>query len=186
MPISPPASQRKAIRHAIRNALIGATRAEDRVFANRSEAWESSTELPAIGLYTDDEKATLSGEAPREYQRDLVVRLELLVRQDAGSPGDDDLAEFVEEVFGVLSLDESAGDNASRSVYLGHEIDVVASADRLILAAHVRWRYRYHTEVNELAASSPDADLLHADWTMRGDAPTEPPRATDDVDLSTG
>jgi hypothetical protein len=183
VPIVPPISQRKAIRHAIRDALRGATRAGTRVYCNRSEAWESSTELPAIGLYTDDERAELSGEAPREYKRSVTVRLELLVRQEAGEQGDDELTEFVEEVFAVLAQNESAGDYAARSVYLGHEVDLVENAERMILAAHVRWRFDYYTEVDEVPASSPDADLLHAGWRIAGDAPTEPDRATDEVDL---
>ena len=135
MPIVPATSQVKAIRAAVVARLKGSTRAGDRVYPNRMEAWEETSELPAIGVYTRGEVGRLFNEAPREYQRDAGITLELLVGREGTVKPDDELGSFVQEVLRLVFLDESAADQAARSWYEGHDIAVNTEGKRPVLAA---------------------------------------------------
>jgi hypothetical protein len=167
---SPPSTSRRSIRNAIVARLMGATVAGSRVFSNRVDAWEESVELPGICVYVQGERAQLSGEAPREYQRDVDVIVQAIVADIPRGSGDDALATIVEQIRARLLLDEPAGGTAARSWYTGLSIEQDQHGKRRLLSSTIRVTCRYYTMVDEGASASVDLDRLHADWSIAGGA----------------
>jgi hypothetical protein len=177
--VTAPTAQK--IREAIRSILVAAaTDAGDRVFTNRAEAW-GSDELPAIGIYARGEQVELSNEAPREYQRDLLVGVELLLFEAPGGVGDDELDDFERDVFAALALHESANDNADRSWYRGTKITATSRGSRRLLVARMDWIYRYHTMVDELIGGAQLAEKIAAGWSFPIATDPAETMATDEV-----
>ncbi len=80
---------RMAIRHAIRDRLLGKTGAGDRVYTTRKRAhWKKR--LPALAIYTVEETDPVvlaQGDSP-ELERPLVVAVEVVVDDRDGVPDD--------------------------------------------------------------------------------------------------
>lgn len=74
-------SPRQLIRRALWSALVGKTDAGPRVFMNRSEALQLAAaggDLPALAVLDLGESAKLRAAAPREYERELRIGVEVL------------------------------------------------------------------------------------------------------------
>lgn len=120
--------KRKNIRAAIVALLIdGETAAASRVYKGRTIPLqkEDGTSLPAILVYTPDERSSIHNEAPREYERVCRVSIECVVAvNDDIDDALDDIAKEVEEVF---------DDNRYLVVALTEESEAIALASDSVL-----------------------------------------------------
>lgn len=106
--------KRKAIRSAIKAVLMDQTVAGGRVLVNRPNpllqrpgSRSTSSELPAILIYTKDGTFEEWTAAPREFKRVAEVVVELVM--DWGETLDDDLDDFADDVLQLIMRDDSLG-----------------------------------------------------------------------------
>lgn len=168
----PGPSKVRMIRAAIVDRLKGRTDAGDRVYPTRTDAWEETSELPGIGVYTHAERAEISNEAPREYRREVEVVIEAIVEDSRQEPAEDTIGRLVQQVKAALFQDESAANAASRSWYVGNSRALAAGGRRDVLAAEIRFTYRYYTRVDEVPDDAADFSVGHADWKKLSDGET--------------
>lgn len=135
------ASRRKAIRKAIKAALVGKTSAGAQVFDSISSALWAET-LPTIAIYCRSESVEEQNSAPREYKRTIELVVECIAEggsaEDPSSAGpflDDVLDDISDQVELELNRDETLGPVLNA---LGQ---VVALVDEILLN-NVEFEYR--------------------------------------------
>lgn len=101
-------SERKAIRHAVKAALMNSTDAADKVFASRARKLFEN-DISALGfailIYADDENISIFNESPREYRRVLSLKIE--VAAQGGDDLDDKLDDFSKVIEALMSKAEN-------------------------------------------------------------------------------
>ena len=130
--------QRLVIRHAVRDRLLGATAAEDRVFTTRLVPYRR-TKLPAIAVYTRAEPVDPESRntAPRELTRNLQLVIEVAVAEGSSVRGvpvavdqlDDALDGLAVEVERVMDADPWLGGAAGDSLLTSTDVDVIVDVD---------------------------------------------------------
>jgi len=137
----------KAIRTALRDALLNRTNAGDRVSTNRADPhWQD--QLPAIVIYTGSESVERDQAAPPAYRRVARVIVEMAVEHSEVGPGPDDLvddlAEQVEQVFFEdPELRKQLGDLVQSARQVGFDMLVAASGDALLAGARITLEFLY-------------------------------------------
>lgn len=141
------AHQRKLIREAVIARLKQAgTAAEDRIFGSRVRSIKEK-ELPCILVYTKQESAEVSIEAPREFKRDLTVTLELIVQGDTETDVDDALDDLAEQVEYAIFREETFGGVVS-DVLLGEtEIEILSEGERPVGGAKISLTMPYYQQM---------------------------------------
>lgn len=154
---------RKLIRHAIRDALDGATAAGARVYATRKLPLRR-IELPAVTVWTLEESVAADSResAPRELERELSVVIEGWVSV-AGDAADDAMDDLAEQIEAAMNADRYLGDTAADSVLDSTAMEVVEDGDRLMGLVALSYSVTYYTEVAEDGA--PVDDFLTAEVT---------------------
>jgi hypothetical protein len=174
------------IRKQIRDAVIARLKTDveavsDRVFGNRARQVFPG-ELPCILVYTVQEPAEVSIEAPREYKRNLTLTIEILAKADNGI--DDTLDALCETVEASIFSEETFGGLASDTLLADTDFDFFGEGDRLVGAAKITLNTPYYQRLpGDLSGPLDDLDTIHTDIDL-------PPvdeefEATDDLDVST-
>lgn len=137
-------SQRKQIRAAIRERLLGNTKADQKVFANRfTSLWD--VELPLIAIYTMDEPSSIYAEAPREIERKLRVAIEIVGEDREDQAIDDQLDDIAQQVEDILSLDHTLCDLCRDVVLTNTEFMADPNADKLVASLRLTFEVTYYT-----------------------------------------
>lgn len=155
---------RQLIREAAKAMLLNQGPWLDRVYTNRMRALSARpaqrsdrSQLPALVIYTRNEKAEIFNAAPREYKCSVELIIELI---DDASDGVDDLldsmAETVERIFG---RDDTIAETADDCEYVGSDMTIIADGvERPIGAVAISFQatyYRTAPDGSELPDGSP-------------------------------
>lgn len=127
--------RKRNIRLKIQDLLLNKTDARERVYINRTIPTQAES-LPVILIYSTGESIRRFNEAPKDYKRNLSIRIECVA---SGSKDDDldllleQLADKVEE---VMEIDDTLGDlvNKSELVSTDYQADPDAESPTGILA----------------------------------------------------
>lgn len=102
-------ARKRAIRRQIQSILLGKTKAQDRVFINRSIPTQEE-DLPVILIYSTNEAITRMNEAPKDYKREMNIRIECVAVGDQDEDLDGRLEEIGDVVENLMEQDETLGD----------------------------------------------------------------------------
>jgi hypothetical protein len=183
------AHQRKQIRDAIVARLIGApdpqtdpetfaTAAGARVFANRAKPLFPS-ELPAILVYTKNETSQISNEAPREYNRGLVVQIEIVASALSAGSLDDALDALAEQVETAIFSEETFGGLVTDTILGETEMELLEEGEKPIGAARISLSMPYYQQLpGDLTAALDDFKTMQTDVEATNGAEIS---GTDDV-----
>jgi hypothetical protein len=131
------AHHRKLIRAAIVSRLkSAATMAGDRVFPSRAKQLFEA-ELPAILVYTKEESAQVSIEAPREYERSLKVGIEILAQHPDEALLDDLIDDFCDQVERAMFSEETLGGLVTDTLLGETEMDLNTEGKKPIGIARI-------------------------------------------------
>jgi hypothetical protein len=157
---------RQRIRQAFQAALDGRTVAGGRIWTNRPSplsqgpsALGGLRELPAVLVYTRDERAQVFDESPRRYRRHAELMAECALEVGADTAIDDDLDAFAQQVETAILADDTLGGIANDTQLTGTTMAIVDAGARLIGAVVLSFQVEYFTH-----APTPDAPAL-ADLT---------------------
>jgi hypothetical protein len=92
--------QRKLIRQAAAAVLKNNTSVGDKVFPSRPPSLSEGSGLPAIFIYGDAEAISLHCESPREYRRELELKIDVTAAGAAADDELDDIGDRVERLIG--------------------------------------------------------------------------------------
>lgn len=173
---------RQAIREAAQLMLLNQGPWLDRVYTNRMRALSQRpaqrsdrSQLPALVIYTREEKAEIFNVAPREYR--CVVDLVLEVIADAADDVDvllDDMAVVVER---ILGRDDTIAGTADDCVYSASQMTIIADGvERPIGAIALTFQATYYRNApdgpNEGAPDGgynttlPDLGEVYVDYSL--------------------
>jgi len=139
------------IRKAIRDILLNKTSAGSRVFTDiATPEWDET--LPAILIYPESETIELFSQAPREYKRNLLVRMECIAAgQEPDNDFDDEvlsisdaLDQLLEQIFCEMTRDETFGDQCSESFLRNIEYDYKSDGALPLASARMSWEVCYY------------------------------------------
>lgn len=173
---------RKDIREkAVALLKAAVTEVSNRVFENRMRPVFQS-ELPCIVVYSRNESAEISSQAPREYKRTLRLVAEIIAKADETVDDTLDLlARKVEKAFFVNeTLDSLVGDTV-----LGEtEIEISGEGQTLHGACRMEWLVEYYTLApgDEALAELDDFETANVDWKPNG-ATDESQGTVDEIEL---
>lgn len=170
---------RTAIRHAARAALENATIAQDRVWVNRPNPLSqrpgtrsTSSQLPAILIYTKDEQIQEHTAAPRELLRttELVVELAHAMTDTI----DDELDAFASTVEHLLLDEDSLGGACSELRLTASSMTIVDAGDIPIGAVILTFEADYYEAfpAPEQPAGLDDFNTLATRTSLGGDQAT--------------
>lgn len=161
--------QRKVIRHAIRDALLGQTAAGLRVKATRVLSLRRS-ELPAIAVYTPEEAVDSDSvaTAPRELTRQMPVVIEGWVSV-AGEDADDAMDDLAEQIEAAMHADPYFGETVADSILDDTIMEVVQEGDRLMGFVALTYAVSYRTEAPEAPVGLDDFRTVHATHDVGGE-----------------
>lgn len=141
---------RKDIRKAVIARLKEAnTESGIRVYTNRIRPIFPA-ECPLILVYTRNEPAEISNEAPREYKRTLRVNVEIVALADDDL--DDTLDAIAEKVEKAIFEDETFGGLASDTVLGETDVDIVGEGEKPIGAARITFEISYFMRMPDAPA----------------------------------
>lgn len=132
---------RQQIRDAAVAQLKGKTLAGDRVSSSRDIPWRS-IELPAISVYTDEEKSEASS-VDGDLHR--VVKLVVLVVVEPRDEVDDYLDDRALEVEQGMAADATIGGHAEDSVLVGTKLALTQEQRREVGAIELTYDVEYFT-----------------------------------------
>jgi hypothetical protein len=161
---------RQEIRAAVRAMLATPsgqtfpTAARDRVYATRSAPLAMNA-LPAILIYTRDERLDPTSDYPVPGRRRRVMRLaiEAVASGDAADDAVDEIAWAIEQAF---DRDNTIGNRIEMARLSQTEIDAGDEGDRTIVAARLTYDVAYWiiasdgTDEGDSTSPGPDGDLL--------------------------
>jgi hypothetical protein len=142
---------RQTIREHARLALLGRTRAADRISTNRKTpliqcAMERGEEeqLPALLIYVGPERSEIFDESPRRYRRRAELTVEALA--EVVDNLDDEIDEFCQEVETALLRDDTLGGILNDLRLTGTNTAKVDTGAKLLGAAIITLEAEYFTE----------------------------------------
>lgn len=154
---SPPKDKgrlRKTIRKGVAALLKDKTDVGKRVFSNSSiPPWEE--ELPVILVYARNEPATVYGQAPKEYRRDIDFVVEIIAKgpevdEEGNEPLgqkslEDILDDIAEQVEGLMSVDHTLGGVADDHEFTNTEMEFDGGGGLPIGSARLSFTVTYYT-----------------------------------------
>lgn len=176
---------RKAIRSAVKAALVGQTRAEDRIESNRKTpvSQEPSqllgrNELSRIIVWTRATKSRVFDESPRRYRHETEVIVECFAQLNAGVGIDDDMDDFAEEVLRAVLADDTLG-GVSDDLVLDETVsDSVDGGDRIIGFAGLTFTATHYTFAPLPGTGElPDLNTINTQYNLAGAQPDPADRA---------
>lgn len=141
---------RKLIREAAALMLVNKGDWLDRVFTNRMRPLSARpnirserSQLPALIIYTRNEKAEIFNVAPREYKCTVDVIIEIVA--DAVDGVDDLLDSMAETVERILGRDDTIAGTADDCVYTGTDMSIIEDkVERPIGAVAMTFQATYY------------------------------------------
>lgn len=136
--------ERKWLRVAAKNALVGQTRAGNNVENSRVNPVQQKPasmpggreEFPIICIYTRTTSSRVFDESPRRYRHEVELVIECLQQIEKGVTIDEALDAFEQEVLNVILLDETLGGAADDLIYTG-STNVIDGDGHLLIGAVV-------------------------------------------------
>lgn len=199
--------ERREIRCAVKEALLGATRAGQNVTAQRFRPILPEKDLAgaevfaSLQVYTLSEDIETGTDSPRDYDRALDLAVEVYVEQGPAATDEDaedlidELCDQVECVVDPLipqllrrlvpGTDETLAVNTSKSGLVRVDIGFDAKGLQLGGAARLLWRLEYVTDVDERDQARA-TDLYGARVTYRFPPLPAEDAAVDAIDLAQG
>lgn len=197
-PIKDKGLLRKNIRKKVAEILRGNTDAGNRVFPNASvPPWEE--ELPVILIYPRSESVAKYAEAPREFERDLDLTIEIIAKgpetdedgnppvDSAGNPKkalEDILDDIADQVEILMAKDETLQNTADDSILKSTEFEFESAGALPIGSARLTYGVTYYTHSPRKSEETSDFATSQHDWhTGKVDDNTR--EAKDTVDIET-
>ena len=173
--------ERKAIRHAVRDLLDGATDAEERVFASRILPARRQ-ELPLIAVYTLDESVDSESlnTAPRELTRNLSLVIEAWV--SPGDAPDDRMDDFAQQIEDVMHADPYIGGAVGESILESVETELLEEGDRMMGLVVLTYAVVYRTMAPEESGDLVDFERAQITHDLGGQV-HEDDLAIDEIEL---
>ncbi len=160
------ANKRKLIREAIVQRLIDAgTTAGSKVYENRTRpVWEGS--LPAINVWTESETPILINEAPKIYERTLIVVIEAYA--SARADIDDDLDALSNQIEAIFDNEDrfSLQGETSDIVYAGTEMGLIGTGSRETGVVRISYRVKYITRSGASGSSLDDFGKITSSYAL--------------------
>jgi hypothetical protein len=155
---------RKLIREAAAAMLVAQGPWLERVYTNRMKTLSARpsqrsdrSQLPAIVIYTRNEKAEEFNVAPREYKCSVELIIEIVA--DATDDVDDLLDSMAETVERIFGRDDTLAETADDCLYLGTDMTIIADGvERPIGAVALSFQatyYRTAPDGSEMPDGSP-------------------------------
>ena len=175
---------RRLIRDAFVAVLTGLPTTGANVFKSRVRALWETEELPALLVYTQDDRAEIFNEAPRRYERTASVAVEIVAR--ANDDLDDVLDGIADEVEAALFdnpyllVSDGQGGTVARSadtVLTTTEIKILKEGDTEIGAARLTFDATYYQDAPADVSTTGNPDDLATvglDWNPGGQLPPAP------------
>lgn len=171
---------RKVIREAAALMLVNKGEWLDRVFTNRMRPLSARpsprsdrSQLPALIIYTRNEKAEIFNVAPREYKCTVDVIIEIVA--DATDGVDDLLDSMAETVERILGRDDTIAGTADDCVYTGTDMTIIDDkVERAIGAVAMTFQATYYRNAPDgidapdggYNATLPDMTSVHVDYSL--------------------
>lgn len=174
--------ERKAIRAAMRDQLLGATRAGNSVDTNRAVPHRKS-QLPALSIYTRSEQAE-KFEHHGSHMRTVRVAVELFTQEPNGVLIDDELDDFCEEVESrILWKPTLELDFVQDTTLTQVEVGIDDQGERLNGAVRITFDVRYLWDVRPAPDPYQPVELkrTHTGFDLNNSPASE--EAADDVEL---
>ena len=176
---------RKAIRAAIKAALIGQTRAEDRVESSRRtpvsqepSALLGRNELSRIIVWTRSTRSRVFDESPRRYRHETEVVIECIAQLSPASALDDDMDEFTTEVLAAVLRDDTLGGEVDDLQLSESVTDYGDAGDRVIGGAAITLTAtHYGTAPLPGTNDLPDLSAVRTEYNLSGEQPDPADRA---------
>lgn len=173
--------QRQQIREAAKAMMLGQGPWLERVYTNRNRALSQRpsqrsdrSQLPALVIYTREEKAEIFNVAPREYK--CRVELVLEVVADATEEVDDLLDDAAQLIERILGRDDTIGGTADDCEYLATNMVIIEQGvERAIGASALTFEVTYY----RMAPDGPDEGAPDGGYNA-----TLPPMTEVQVDYS--
>lgn len=163
-------AQRKIIRRAAAAHLAGKTAAGDNVFPSRSQPLWQRYELPAICIYCSRETIELHTEAPREYKRELELRIECAMELSEDADDNlDDLGDHVERLIGRSNRLTFGNEQTVSDILLSSEqLEFRQEGDAVIGSLVMVYTATYYTtEPDDLDAEPiDDLDTVSTNYSL--------------------
>jgi hypothetical protein len=181
--------QRKIIRRAAAAHLMGSTDAGANVYGSRASAL-GKRKLPAICVYSGREVITLFQESPRQYKRELELRIEGGVEgsdEDDADDALDTLCGQIERSIGRSNCLTYAKEQAVAEIVLsGVQIEFGEQGSSIKAGAQLTYLATYYTtEPDEYDSEPVDALMrINTDYNLDGGQDSAD-RASDLVELAT-
>lgn len=180
----------KQIRQAVKAALVGKTRATDRVessrpnpLSQRPTALGGREELPAIIIYTPSTKSEIFDESPRRYKHTSEVRVECALEVAADQDIDDSLDDFEQEVLDVLLLDDTVDGLVDDIAFTGSTNTVEGTGAKLLAAVIMSFEVTFYTYAPvEGTQEMDDFATFHTEHSLAGAQPDTRDRAITHVE----
>jgi hypothetical protein len=170
--------QRKAIRQALKDALLNKTDCGARVYTNRVlPVWNSN--LPAILIYTQSETREVYNDAPRLMKSNLHVSIEIIA--DGLSDIDDTLDILGSQVEYELNQDHILGDLCEDVIQESCEQTINEQGEKFVGSSVLTYSVPYYAEAVRDAQFLDKLETTHAEWQLE-----DSPSSVEAEDLVTG
>lgn len=176
---------RQLIREKVAALLLDATNAGKRVWPSRTRHFEARR-LPAIGIYTLEDAATVADASPRRYDRTVTVVVEILATAD--DELDNVLDVLAAQVEAVLLADKTLGGVADDSAMGKTSIGFAAAdeGEQPFACLAMEFEADYTTRPGLVDAATLDAfKTAHFDWDLGSPDPDGPDGVIDAEDTAT-
>lgn len=185
---------RRLIREAVKAALIGKTIAGNRVESSRPNPLSQQPhaaggldELPAIIVYTRSMRSEVFDESPRRYRHEAELVVECALEIQPGTPLDDQMDEFEQQVVDELLLDDTLNGTADDLVLTGSTNTIDGSGNKLLGGVIISLQATFYTYAPVAGGGGgerelPDFNRLHTEYSLNGQQPDPRDRAKTDIE----
>ena len=179
---------RKEIRHITVELLLGNTAAGNNVFASRIIPNKLES-LPVINVYTNNELADTSSEAPLSHKRTMDLVCEIItanaVNDGFATDQADEIAEQVENIIFKQEADKNSklGCIVDGITLGGVTFEYESNGEASVNSCRISFNVAYNKiAVTEEADNTTDLDRMGIDWDV-GTASDPDPEAQDLIEL---
>lgn len=175
----------KLIRQAAKAALVGKTRAGDRVqssrpnpLSQRPSAMGGREELPAIIIYTPSTRSEIFDESPRRYKHVSEMRVECALEVTPDGDIDDMLDDFEQEALEALLLDDTLDGMVDDLALTGSTNTISGEGAKLLAAVIIGFDVTFYTYAPvEGTQDLDDLAEVRTEYSLEGKQPDPRDRA---------
>lgn len=169
-------SERKAIRYAVKSALLNKTAAADRVFANRTDpVMDQATDIdagteqfPLLLVFTRNERSEVFDESPRRYRRTAEVLVEGTL--NAGDQSDDALDDLAQEIENAVLVDDTLGGLVNDTKLTNTAMVLGSNGRKVIGGVTLTFEVEYFTYAPaEGVQSLDDLEMVDTQYSLSGE-----------------